>query len=55
MILENAPPEHVHNPEKIKRKHVAVVVWEPETKEYKFVFKERRLMDDFDSVPYGYE
>ena len=55
MILENAPPVHVHNPKKIKRKQVGVVVSEPETKEYKVVFKKRRLMDDFDSVPYGYE
>ena len=26
MILENAPPVHVHNPRKIKRKHGGVVV-----------------------------
>jgi len=26
MILENAPPVHVHNPRKIKRKHVGVLV-----------------------------
>ena len=45
MILENAPPVHVHNPRKIKRKHGGVVVSEPETKEYKFVFKKRRLME----------
>ena len=55
MILEDAPPVHVQNPTKIKRKQVGVVVSEPETKEYKFVFKKRRLMDDFDSVPCGYE
>ena len=55
MILENAPPVHVHNPKKIKRKKVGVVVSEPETKEYKVVFKKRQLMDDFNSVPYGYE
>ena len=39
MILENAPPVHVHNPRKIKRKHGGVVVSEPETKEYKVVFE----------------
>ena len=55
LILEDAPPVHVHNPQKIKRKQVGVVVPEPETKEYKIVFKNRRLMDDFDSVPYGNE
>jgi len=55
MILEEAPPVHVHNPKKIKRQQVRVVVSEPETKEYKVVIKKRRLMEDFDSVPYGYE
>jgi len=54
MILENAPPVHVHNPRKIKRKHGGVVVWEPETKQYKVVFKKRRVMDNFDSLTYGY-
>jgi len=53
-ILENAPPVHVHNPRKIKRKHGGVIVSELETKEYKFVFKKRRLMDNFDCLPYGY-
>jgi len=53
MILENAPPVHVHNPRKIKRKHGDVVVSEPET-EYKVVFKKHRLMGNFDSLPYGY-
>ena len=54
MNLENAPPVHVHNPRKIKRKHGGVVVTEPETKQYKVVFKNRRLMDNFDFQPYGY-
>ena len=39
MILEDAPPVHVHNAKKIKRRHGGVVVSEPETKEYKVVFK----------------
>ena len=47
MTLQNAPPVHVHNPRKIKRKHGGVVVSEPETKQYKVVFKKRRLMDNF--------
>ena len=54
MILEDDTPLHVHNPKKIKRKHCGVVVSEQETKEYKVVFKKRRLMDNFDSLPYGY-
>jgi len=54
MILENAPPVHVHNPRKIKRKHGGVVVTELEMKQYKVVFYKRRLMDNFDSLPYGY-
>jgi len=54
MILENAPPVHVHNPLKIKRKHGGVVVSESETKEYKAAFKNRRLMGNFASIPYGY-
>jgi hypothetical protein len=49
MIHENAPPVHVHNPKKIKRKHGCIVVTEPESKEYKFVFKKRRHIDNFDS------
>ena len=53
MILENAPPVHVHNPRKIKRKHGGVVGSEHETKEYKVVFKKRRLMDNFDYILYG--
>jgi hypothetical protein len=54
MITENSEPVHVHSPKKIKRKHDCVVVTEPESKEYKVVFKKRRLIGDFDSVPYGY-
>ena len=54
MILKDTTPVHVYNPKKIKRKHGGVVVSEPETKEYKVVFKKRRLMDNFDSLPYGY-
>jgi hypothetical protein len=55
ITLEDDIPFHVHNPRKIKRKHGSVFVSEPEKKEYKFVFKKRRLMDDFDSFPYGYD
>jgi len=54
MILGNTPPVLVHNPRKIKRKHGGVVVSEPETKQYNAVFKKRRLMDNFDSLLYGY-
>ena len=54
MILENAPPVHVHNPKKIKRKHGGIVVSEQKTKEYNVVFKKRRLTETFDSLPYGY-
>jgi len=54
MIIENAPPVHEHIPQKIKRKRGSVVVLEPETKEYKFVFKMRRLMNSFDYLPYRY-
>jgi len=54
IILEDHTPLHVHNPKKIKRKHCGVFVSEPETNEYKFVSKKRRLMDNFDSLPYGH-
>jgi len=54
MFLENTPTMHVHNPRKIKLKHDGVVVTEPEMQQYKFVFKNSRLMDNFDSSPYGY-
>ena len=55
MILENTAPVHVHNPKKINRKQGGVVVSEPETKEYKVVFKKRRLMDNFEFLPYGHD
>jgi hypothetical protein len=55
MILEDNSPLYVHNPRKIKRKHGGVVVSEPDRKEYKVVFKKRRLLNDFDSFPYGYD
>jgi len=54
MILEDDTPLHVHIPRKIKRKHRGVIVSEPETKEYKVFFKMCRLMDNFSSLPYGY-
>ena len=55
MIREDNSQLHVHNPRKIKRKHGGVVVSEPERKEYKVVFKKRRLLKDFDSFPHGYD
>jgi len=54
MILEDDTTLNVHNPRKIKRGHGSVVS-EREKNEYKFVFKEHRLMDDFDSFPYDYD
>jgi hypothetical protein len=54
VILEDAAPVHDHNPTKIKRKHDGVVVSEPETKEYRVVFKKRCLMDSYNSLCYGY-
>ena len=48
MILEDVPPVHVHNPKKKRRKHDGVVISELETKEYKVVFWNRRLMGKFD-------
>ena len=53
MILKDTTPVDVHK--KIKRKHSCVVVSELETKEYKFFFKKRRLMNNFDSLPYGHD
>ena len=54
-ILEDDTPMHVHNPRNINRKHSCVFVSEPEKKEYNIVFKKRRIMDDFNSFPYGYD
>lgn len=45
----------VFNPKAIKRKRVAVVVSEPETKTYNIVFNKRRRVDNYDSIPYGYK
>jgi len=55
MILKGTTPVHVYNPKKIKRKHGGVVVSEPETDEYNVVFKKRRVMDNFNSLSYGYD
>jgi len=54
VILEDNTSLHVHNRRKIERKHGDIVVSEPKKREYKVVFKKRRLMDDFDSFPCGY-
>ena len=51
VILKDTDSVHVHNPKKIKRKHVRVVS-EHETKEYKVIIKKRRVMGNFDSLPY---
>lgn len=55
MIRKVTAHVHVHNPKNIKRKHGGVVVSEHETCEYKFVFKNRRLMENYDSLIYGYD
>jgi hypothetical protein len=55
MILKDPTPVHVRNPKKIKRKHGGEVISAPESKEYKVVFKKRRLINDFDSLPYGFQ
>ena len=54
MILEIAPPVHVNNTRKIKRKRGGVVVSEPENIQYQVVFKKRRLTGKFYYTPYGY-
>jgi hypothetical protein len=53
LILEDNTPLHVHNPKKIKRKHGGGVEFEPESKEYKVLFKKCRLMNDFNSFHYA--
>jgi hypothetical protein len=50
MILEDAPPVHPHNVNKINRKHGGLIVSESETMQYKVVFKKRRLMHNFNST-----
>jgi hypothetical protein len=55
MVKEDPTPVHVHNPKKIKRKHGGEVVSAPESKEYKVVFKKRRLINGYDSLPYGFQ
>jgi hypothetical protein len=55
MVKEDPTPVHVRNPKKIKRKHGGEVVSAPESKVYKVVFKKRRLIDGFDSLPCGFE
>ena len=53
MNLKDNALVHVHYPKKIKRKHGGAVS-EPETKEYKVVLNKRRLIYNFDSLPYGF-
>jgi hypothetical protein len=55
MVKKGPTPVHVRNPKKIKRKRGCEVVSAPEAKEYKVVFKKRRLIDSFDSLPYGFQ
>ena len=55
MLVKDTAQVHVHNPKKIKSKQVQVIVFEPETKDKKFVFKKRWLMENFDSLPYMYD
>ena len=55
MILKDAAQCMYTIRKKIKRKQGGVVVSEPETKEYKVVFKKRQLMDNFDSLPYEHD
>jgi len=43
MILEDAQPANVHNPRKMKRKHVAVVVSEPEKRSTGMSLRNPRL------------
>jgi len=51
MTLKDTTTVHVHNPKKTKRIYGGVVS-EPETKVHKVLFKKRRLMDNFESLPY---
>jgi hypothetical protein len=54
-ILEVDPRLHVKNPKKIKRKHSDILVSEPESKQYTVDFMNRRLTNNFDSFPHGYQ
>ena len=54
MVLKDDEPDNVHNQRKIKRKGAGFFSSELEIKEYKVVFKKRRLMNNIDSLPYGY-
>ena len=47
MILEDNTPLLVHNRKKLKGKLGCVLMSEQEGKEYKVVFKKRRLMNNF--------
>jgi len=53
MILKDTSPVHVHTPKKIKMAQVSVC--ETETKEYKFVCKKCRLMDNIGHLVYGFD
>ena len=52
MILKDTASVHVHNLKWINGKYGGVVS-EPERKEYNVIFKERRLMDNFNSLTLG--
>ena len=54
MILKDTDRVYVQYPKTIERNHGGVVS-EPQTKEYNVVFKKRRVMDNFDSLPYGFD
>jgi hypothetical protein len=55
MILNKDPPVLVHNPSKIVRVKHFKIASRPESKMYRIVVTKRRLVENFDTLPYGYK
>ena len=53
MILNDTTPVHVHNPKKIKRKHVAVVESDPKQRSAKSYLRSAGLWTTLVSYPTG--
>jgi G:T-mismatch repair DNA endonuclease (very short patch repair protein) len=55
MLLHNGSPRVVHNPRKIVRTKTHEIVSRPESKVYRTVYtKRRRIIDTFNTLPYGH-
>jgi hypothetical protein len=54
-VIHNAEPTIIHNDKKICRLSNHTIVSKPETKTHQLVYRKRRLIDDYCTIPYGFK